>query len=317
MSYQNYLAELSDLYISIQEKHKKYLRLYPLWCVITFISLGLVFVTIRNGDFFDQWVIVRIINILIFTPIGIYFGLKILKGDDLLNKDFKNQFIIQVIKIVLPNAIYDYQGGFTSDILFSNGSGIFENFGLSNYTSEDYIKGKIKNWDLDLSESLAEEKVGKSTNKIFDGIIIKLKLPVVFTYKLFIQSKNLKHKAKYDNYITLESLEWNRLFDTYCDDPVFARYILNPAVMQRILDLQNSHGNISLSFKDSYIYILWNDNSSFWEIKKQILRKDQINDAIIKIFSDWDAILNLINQLQLEREIWSKMQFLKHIEKSI
>jgi len=222
---------------------------------------------------------------------------------------FKSEIIDNIVQTLLPEAKYYHKQGFDSNILFmEQGSGIYD-FKPSGNLSEDRIEAQLDGWKYESAELKVSRGYGKRRVTVFKGMVIKLTLPVKFSHNLIIQSKNLDYKAKYSNKIRLESQFWHETFDTYCEDNVFARYILNTAVMVRIEDLQKKYKHIGISFKDNNIYILWESNKDFWEPVIKLQTRYELEKDVRNYIESLNLVLNLVKELQLGREIWTRKEF--------
>jgi hypothetical protein len=268
---------------------------------------------------------ILLVLMVIFALIGDFYGKKYAEN-------YKSKVVTQTLKHVIPNVEFCPKQGFESFILFNRehtfpnilellsknkkprlkGSGIFD-FSPHEYKSEDYIKFDFENWLFEAAEIKTIFKNGKHSETVFEGIAIKLTLPVFFSYDLVIQSKNLTQKAIYKNEIRLESTEWENTFWTYCEDDVFVRYILNPAVMVRILDLNKRYPGLGISFMQNNIYIFWDNRVNMFEPVIKIQDTNEMSQNIRKNLADWESIFDLVKELQLGREIWTQKQFLSYV----
>ena len=107
------------------------------------------------------------------------------------------------------------------------------------------------------------------------------------------------------NVINLESTDFDKTFITHSTDQVEARYILTPAMMERILTLnRNAKNTVSLSFIDSRMYIAFPLNRNYFEapVFKTLLNPDLLNEDIAII----NFMYDIVRELDLNTRIWGK-----------
>ncbi len=192
-------------------------------------------------------------------------------------------------------------------------SGIF-NSQIDRFKGEDLFTGTRGKTKFKFSEILAEEKHERTDSKghtstyyetIFEGIFFvaefnkKLKgfTRVVegsdgFFEKLF----NGKHKA------VLENPRFEKIYNTYSDDQVEARYILTPDMMERILKLKDLFNTkIYYSFRDQFIFIAIHSHQDRFELNTGLPVDEQQVD---RIFKEIESVLQVIDILALNTRIW-------------
>lgn len=178
------------------------------------------------------------------------------------------------------------------------------------FYSEDYLKGSINGVNFVSSDlHLQEERVssnGKTTtieyvtyffgrffiidfNKKFDGkvLVVEEKRSTLFT----------KYKK-----IKLESIDFNKTFNTYSLDDYSAFYVLTPHLMEALLELEAKNpGRLYVSFiKDKLSIAIHNNRDTF------NIRLFGVNDlSLIKGFEDdLKVIRNIILSLRLDNKIY-------------
>lgn len=178
------------------------------------------------------------------------------------------------------------------------------------FYSEDYLKGSINGVNFVSSDlHLQEERVssnGKTTtieyvtyffgrffiidfNKKFDGkvLVVEEKRSTLFT----------KYKK-----IKLESIDFNKTFNTYSLDDYSAFYVLTPHLMEALLELEAKNpGRLYVSFIKDKLYIAIHNNRDTFNI-----RLFGVNDlSLIKGFEDdLKVIRNIILSLRLDNKIY-------------
>lgn len=111
-----------------------------------------------------------------------------------------------------------------------------------------------------------------------------------------IQNSNSRFKEK-DNLISLENQEFEKHFDVYSKDPIEARMILTPNVMDKLAEISRiTQGNYSFHFMDNIFYIkneLYNNDAN----KKNI---NNITD-LIEVAKGTGSIINVDRDSSIEK----------------
>lgn len=107
------------------------------------------------------------------------------------------------------------------------------------------------------------------------------------------------------NLIALEDPRFEKEFVVYGQDPIEARYILSPNLMERILQFRQKTGRrIFLSFVDSKLYLaVWFDRSLF---EPKLFRSLLDFQTIQEYFGDVQLAVGIVEDLNLNTRIWSK-----------
>ncbi|MDQ7949861.1 MAG: DUF3137 domain-containing protein, partial [Pedobacter sp.] len=192
------------------------------------------------------------------------------------------------------------------------------------YSTEDLVRGKAGQTTFYFAEVHAEYKTETPTKNgtrtewhdIFKGIIFAADFNKNFNSTTIVRPKDLtssigawfkKNIYSFDdsNVVELESDYFRKNFITYSNDQVEARYILTPALMQRIEELnERSAYCISLSFIQSTVYIAFPLVHNYFEppIFKTLLRENLLADDL-NILSFMHGI---VQELDLNTRIWTK-----------
>ena len=176
------------------------------------------------------------------------------------------------------------------------------------YYSEDLIGGKIDKTDIYFSEILArkETKNGKNTSidTIFEGILFTADFNKHFKGKTIVTEHGF-----FDFFarktIELENPDFKKLFVVYADDPIEARYILTPTLMEKILYLNKKwNGGLRLSFIDSQLTIAIPMNHNFFEIS--VWSKVDVKNQWIEDWTIVSDLIKIVSDLDLNTRIWTK-----------
>jgi hypothetical protein len=192
------------------------------------------------------------------------------------------------------------------------------------YSTEDLITGKIDKTPFYFAEVHAEYKTETHTkhgrrvtwHDIFKGIIFVSDFNKNFNGVTVVRPKDMGSsigawfsKNIYSfgdkNLVNLENEYFNTNFVTYSTDQVEARYILTPALMEKISELNDRSAYcVSLSFTNSSMYVAFPLDQNYFEppVFKTLLRPDLLdNDLSVLRF-----MLDIVQELDLNTRIWTK-----------
>ena len=303
------LAELETLRKKIVSKQTQG------WIAIA-LGIILLFITIAYGDV----IIGVILGAAAIIPGGVILY-KISDEANLYKSRFKHEIIGAALSsidqnlTIAPNDGIE-EGEFNFSQLFTQEP--------DRYYTEDLITGKIDKTAFYFAEVHAEYKTethgknGKQThwhdilkgivftadfNKHFNGITVVR--PKDFGSSLGAWFAKKVYAFGNKNVVELENDGFNKNFVVYSTDQIEARYILTPALMERILDLNSrSAYTVSLSFIDSRTYIAFPLDHNYFEapVFKSLLRPNLLeNDMAIL-----DFMYDIIRELDLNTRIWTK-----------
>jgi hypothetical protein len=237
--------------------------------------------------------------------------------------NFKQNVIPMALKTIDESLEMDYTTGLSeSDFVYSQ---LF-NKEPDRYRSEDQVSGFAGKTRFSFSELHAEYKTVTQTKNgrqehwhtILKGIVFCADFNKHFNGETVIRPKDMGaalgawiskampiFSSSGKELIQLESLEFDSEFVTYSTDQVEARYILTPAMMERICQLNKRCSyTISLSFIDSCVFIAFPLNKDYFEppVHKSLLDPDFLNEdtEVIRF------MYGIIKDLDLNTRIWTK-----------
>jgi len=192
------------------------------------------------------------------------------------------------------------------------------------YKTEDLVMGTAGKTGFYFAEVHAEYKTVERTkdgtrtewHEIFGGIIFVADFNKSFNGITTVRPKSIgaafgawfsKNLFSFgnDDVVQLENTAFDKTFVTHGSDQVEARYILTPALMERILKLnQQSKHTISLSFIESRMYIAFPLSRNYFEapVFKSLLSSEILNEDISVIKFMYD----IVQELDLNTRIWGK-----------
>ena len=210
------------------------------------------------------------------------------------NMAYKQLVIDNFIEEYDTNLEYRHNSGISSDIYRL---GEFERF--DRYYSEDYISGKLNNKrNILLSEvkTLKEEidNEGKKHYIItFHGLFARINLDKIIDSTTKIRINTFKLIDRKNN-LSMDSGEFERLFDVYSDGKIETMQILTLDIMQKMIDFKNKTKiTPEFTIKDNSIYIRFHMGDVF----EANIMKSGLDYERLKMYFD---ILNFIQTISEE-----------------
>jgi len=175
---------------------------------------------------------------------------------------------------------------------------------------EDYLSGKVEDVRFVTSDvKLQEKKVyysdGKRRTKwetYFNGRVFNFDFNKTFKGKVQV----LEHfrPRTNDNFekVEMESVDFNKTFNTYATESITAYYILTPHLMESIQKIEGRHpGQIGLSFEGTKLHVaIKTHRTSFRVFPFQSLNKELLD----KFDADLDIIFDIVKELKLNRKVF-------------
>lgn len=192
---------------------------------------------------------------------------------------------------------------------------------ISRYNGDDLVSGTVGKTAIRFCELHTQQvrSSGKNTtvvtifrglffiadfNKKFNGETFVLPDTAESTFGslgTFFQKMNISRPKL----VKLEDIEFEKAFAVYGTDQIEARYILSPALMQRIMGFRNKTGKkISMSFIDSNVFIGIPVAKDLFEAP---VFGTLINYAMIAEYYNYLALcISIVEDLDLNTRIWTK-----------
>lgn len=225
---------------------------------------------------------------------------------------YKGYFVEQNLKTVFTDLYYSHEMGISSTSL--NLTGMI-NMG-DRFSSNDFTKGKYKNVtfcqaDVHIETEYTDSDGDTHYTTIFRGRFMIFEFPKQFKFRLGLAGKrfsafrkpgvNRANGRKMEK-ISTESNEFNDSFRIYAEDGFEAYYILDPAFMVKLLDI-NTHykGKTIFCFNDNALIIGINDGKDSFEPPRPYKAIDEAAENA-KVSTDIKMITDLVDQLSLSRK---------------
>jgi len=197
---------------------------------------------------------------------AIYLHVKANKLWNEYKDEFKEKIVKSIVRFIDP--VWEYRARSYIPEGTYQVSEIFQQEHDS-YFGEDLIRGKIDKTDFECSEVFTEYK--KSTGDddkwetIFNGLFFHSDFHKHFSGKTFVVPdhseqllgrwvRKLQSWNRSEPLIEMENPDFERAFTVHSTDPIEARYILTPTIMETMLILHEKYGDIYFSFVDSRVF---------------------------------------------------------------
>lgn len=243
---------------------------------------------------------------------------------------FKNEVMQRLVRLAGYDLTYTPDAGI-SETEF-RASRIYQR-GIDRYNCEDLLEGTFGATRFRLSEVHAEYKETTTDSKghtqttwhtIFKGIFfgadfnkdfsgITLVLPDTFQgflggFGQTLQNWGGRLGGRPGELVTLEDVEFEKLFVVYSTDQIEARYLLSTSLMQRLVAFrQRMRQPVALSFISSYLYIAIPSGKNHFE-PPSLWRGSALMtfEDLQEYLADLNLARDIVEDLNLNLRIWTK-----------
>jgi len=260
-------------------------------------------------------------------PVGILLVMAVLIGAGVLGsrmtKGFRGVFkvtvIARLVRFLDENLQYSPHQGLPQAVFQQ--ADLFKQH-IDRYTCEDQVVGKIGATEIAFSEVHAEYKTRDSKGRadwhtIFRGILFVADFNKHFQGKTVVLPDTAQRllgglgqrlqswTPGRDDLVRLEDPELEREFVVYGSDPIEARYVLSPSLMERILQFRRKTGKrIALSFVGSEVFVALPYTKNLFEPRLFSTLLDF--GTVAHYFEDLQLAMGIVEDLNLNTRIWSK-----------
>ncbi len=337
-------TELVDDILTLDDQRKlgkkKYIRYFILSIIVIAMFIGgYVYMQMSNIEFKQEYLVYGFMGFFGIFYLFIFLSKTIKNRQPIVvnaGNDFKIKILKPIIQFINPTFQFVLHGHLSLPELLE--TGLLEN---KQYLIDgnDQIIGNHQGVPFQLSDlnvtykrNFSNEKEGP--DQVFLGQVFIAKFNKSFSSELYLIPKvgtkgkiantaseiltlgmvgskhtdiDLYTSNDFGRKVTLEDPEFMKLFTIYCHDQIEARYILTPAMMDRIKRLATEReGNLFFSFKNDRISVLNNSGKNNFEVShfKSISKND--NQILIGFYKDLCNQLSIINDLKLNINIWHK-----------
>ncbi|MBQ6414398.1 DUF3137 domain-containing protein [Candidatus Saccharibacteria bacterium] len=257
------------------------------------------------------------VGMFIVSTILIVFAIYMHKDGKVYKKLYKAYFVERSLKQIFTDIYYDHNAGMPIEALKYTGMVNTGNV----YSSNDYFSGKYH--DVALSQADVHIQVRRSDSDgdtyttIFKGRWMIFEFPKPFSFRLQVVDKHFTARKKPSispttkrtiEQISTESPTFNRKFKVYAEDGFEAFYILDPAFIDNIEKLSNSHkGKLLLCFIDNKLSVGIDDRSDAFEPPNPLRRIDEAKE-ISKVSQDIKSVTDFVDFLKLDHKLFKTKQ---------
>jgi len=234
---------------------------------------------------------------------------------------FKNKIIAALIHEIDKSLHYDPKAHL-STALFTN-SKLFATR-PDKITGNDYVKGTIDGIPIEFSDIHAEKRQKDAKGNdiwetLFLGLFIVSEFPKNFHGQTVVLPDSAqkilgnliggwfqKNNSTYGELVKMDNVEFEKEFVVYSTDQIEARYILTPAMMQKLLNFKKKTKHpIYVSFIGGKIYLAIEYNSDMFEASVfHSLLEYKIAKEYIETLH---LAVGIVEELTLNQKLWSKL----------
>lgn len=252
--------------------------------------------------------------IIAFVVFYVKFGRKINE----LKTTFKQRIVGGIVKFLHGDLAYDHTRCIPESIYHQSKLYLSN---ISRYKGDDLVSGTVGKTAIRFCELHTQQvrKSGKNTQvvTIFRGLFFVADFNKDFIGETFVLPDTAestfgglgtffqKMNMSRPKLVKLEDIEFEKAFAVYGTDQIEARYILSPALMQRIMEFRKkTKATISLSFIQSHVYIGIPVNKDLFEAA---VFNSVINYPTIAEYYNYLALcIGIVEDLDLNTRIWTK-----------
>ena len=231
------------------------------------------------------------------------------------NKMYKQNIVLEALKRICTDVTFDYDKGIKREVIANTQMMYMGDI----FHSNDYITGKYKNINFELSDVLIEDESTDSDGNTTYYTIFKgqwfifdfnkeFKANIQVCGKGFTNSKRIilfgKKEEKYKK-VELEDIDFNKNFKVYAQREEDAFYVLTPGTMNRIKEVaEKVKGRLLFCFIDNRLHIAVHNNKDLFEAS--IYKKINIEESINKTNEEISAITNFVDILSLDNDLFKR-----------
>ena len=238
--------------------------------------------------------------------------------------NYKSEIIGRIVKFIDPELSYDPKRYISENTFLE--SRLYEHRS-DRYDGEDCVSGMVGKTQIMFSELHSQYKTTTRDSKgktqthwhtIFKGVFFVADFNKHFNGSTIIMpdysggggflsgiGQFFQKFSGKGQLVKLEDPEFEKYFVVYGSDQVEARYILSPALMQRITEFRKRTGKaIRMSFINSNVYIAIDTNKNLFEPKLFTSVLDIT--PIQEYYQDMATFIGIVEDLNLNRRIWTK-----------
>lgn len=222
---------------------------------------------------------------------------------------FKREIVSEVFRAVCPGAIYEPRAGLRREDFAA--SGLFTS-SVDRYQSDDRVRGRIGDTEFELADVQATFTRGLGKRKklypVMQGLYLRLDFNKHLRARTLVfpqdaPSWRMGERNGVD-LVRLENPDFEALYAVYGSDPVEARYVLTPLLMDRLVELQaRTETPPHLAFFGIHVHAAFHYGRSLFEPSYFFTESFE---TVQKIAEDVGLAEFLVRELDLNTRIWTK-----------
>ena len=226
-------------------------------------------------------------------------------------RDFKTKVFNYLCSAHFPGLAYDPRG-YVGDDEF-DGTKLFP-YTSDEYRSHDYFSGRVGMTDISFAEVVA-----KRERKHFRDGSFRTYLEEFFSGLVFIADFH-KHfhsttrlipadqkvaRVRGHKPLQLEDPDFNEAFAAVSTDQVDARYVLSTSMARRLVELNDRFPGMRALFRNENLVLALPSSRDMFE--PSLYRRASSNRQIEEFVRDIQNLLSIVDELNLNTRIWSKV----------
>lgn len=258
---------------------------------------------------------------MIIVVIGTTIAGRIQKNNQKeLKRLYKETFMKGILEEYFEDVDYRWETGISRQQFFD--TGIFEEYKISSYHSEDYLSGVYKGVSFKQADVKFTRRETKNDHAqditVFSGRLFEFddSFKQVQSVKVVPEMEvRVANRFQIDrqDIVKMENMEFNKVFAVASASPQEAFYVLTPQVMERLMDIHNRYkkselddGNrnnieglyrtIAFHFKQDKLYVVIDHMDSF---DSNLLKEIDYPTEKEKIRKHIQVIIDVIEMLKL------------------
>jgi hypothetical protein len=273
-----------------------------------------------------------LLPIAVFAPLGLQFGgapyaaLAVLitvaisialtwtQHHRRLTRSFRERVMPELVREISPTLKYQADGCLSEDE-FTDAS-LWPS--CDRYSGRDLVYGTVGVTDLRFSVVHAEEEYettstdsdGKTTREthyhtLFCGLLLSLDFNKTFSSCTRVRPKPVGWLSRLNrSHVDLEDPRFNGVFTVTTSDQIEARYLVTPALMERLQALRRKLGDVTVAFSAGRLYLAVDRPYDLFDPNPA----EPFNGTaqVARMLRNLRSMTDIVNDLDLNTRIWSK-----------
>jgi len=253
-----------------------------------------------------------------FEPLllpALVIGGRAVKDAARLHGAWRQDVLERVVAFLAPGLHYQGRGAIEAALV--RRSGLFPE-AFDRCAGEDLVAGRVGATALRFSEITLTRKRKKSTETVFRGIFLVADFPKSFRGRVVLMpdraertlgsfGRAFQRLSRFAGLelVELEDPDFERHFACYASDPVEARYLLSPSLMQRLLRFrENTGAPLRLALAEESLLLALPIDRDLFAVP---LGRPAVDEATLRAWAgELLFVTGVVEDLDLDTRIWSK-----------